>query len=130
MKKDVLLLDFSFVTYMERKDHISLECKYTQFAEEAKEALAKLADKYDLKYENPTYGLYVVGGGLEPDNSGQCEVCNECVSAQNKENAIIGLGVGAEYNNRLYCQQHLPKESPMYKVLYPVWEREDESYPT
>jgi len=120
MKKDVLLLGFSFVTYMERQDHISEDGKYMQFADDVQKAISNLASEYGLDLDCASSSLYAVGGGLKPDNSGRCAICNEWVSAQNKDNIIAGLGVGAQYNDKLYCSKHLPKESPMYKKLYPA----------
>lgn len=124
MKKDTLLLNFSFVTYMEREDHISEDCKYTQFADQVQNVISILAAEHGLVMDCISNSIYAVGGGLKPDNSGRCVVCNELVSAQNKANIISGLGIGAEFNEKLYCEQHLPKESPMYRKLFPVWERE------
>lgn len=127
MEKDSLLLNFSFVTYMGRKEHTTLDGKYMDFGDKIIEQMRKVADEFELQFDCHSASLRVlVGDGIEPDNSGRCIVCNKWVSAQNKDNIFTELGVGAEYKNELYCQQHLPKESPMYSKLFPMWEREEE----
>ena len=128
MEKDSLLLEFSFVTYMDRKDHTTLDGKYMEFSDKIEESIRKVAEEYNLGVDCFRGSIYALGAGRIPekhDNSGRCVNCNEWVSAQNKGNIIGGLGIGAEYDGKLYCQQHLPKESPTYSKLFPVWERED-----
>ena len=127
MEKDSLLLRFSFVTYMDRKDHTTENGKFMGLSEKIEEQMRKVADEFGLQFDCHSALIRVlVGDGIEPDNSGRCVVCNEWVSAQNKDNTFVELGTGAEYKDELYCQQHLPKESPMYSKLFPVWEREEE----
>jgi len=127
MGKDSLLLNFSFVTYMDRKDHTTLDGKYMDFAGKIMEQMQKIADDFDLQFDCCSDSAQVlVGDGIKRDNCGRCVVCNEWVSAQNKDNIFTELGTGAEYKNELYCQQHLPKESSMYSKLFPMWEREEE----
>ena len=129
MKKDDLLLSYSFVTPMDRKDHGTEDGKINKFSDEIEKAIKKIAEKFDQDIECLSGSLYVISPhdayDGKPDNAGRCLVCNEWVSAQNKKNIFTELGVGAEYDGELYCQQHLPKESPMYRKLYPVWEREE-----
>jgi len=125
MEKDSLLLNYSFVTYMDRKDHTTENCKYEELSNKIEEQICKVIDEYGLDVDCFSWNIYALGAGREPDNSGRCIVCNEWVSAQNKDNIFTKLEVGAEYKNELFCQQHLPKESPMYSKLFPMWERED-----
>ena len=126
MEKDSLLLNFSFVTYMGRKEHTTLDGKYMDFGDKIIEQMRKVADEFELQFDCHSASIrFLAGDGIEPDNCGRCVVCNEWVSAQNKEYIISGLGTGAEYKDKLYCQQHLPKESPMYSKLFPKWEREE-----
>jgi hypothetical protein len=130
MKKDDLLISYSIVTPMNRNDHISEDGKYMKLSDEIEKAIENVAVKYGQDIEHYSETTYVISThdayDGKPDNAGRCIRCNKWVSAQNKPNIIIGLGVGAEYESNLYCQQHLPKESPVYKKLFPVWEREEE----
>jgi len=133
MEKDDLLISYSFVTPMNRKDHTTENGKYMEFSDEIMKAIENIAVKYDQDVEQLTNSVYVISPhdayDGKPDNAGRCIVCNAWVSAQNKENIIVELAIGAEYEEKLYCQQHLPKESPTYSKLFPVWEREDDELP-
>ena len=42
MKKDSLLLEFSFVTYMDRKDHTTENGKYMDFSDKIEESIHKI----------------------------------------------------------------------------------------
>jgi hypothetical protein len=130
MKKDTLLINYSIVTAMDRKDHQTEDGKYMDFSDEIEEAIRNVAKKHDQKIEHYSDLVYVLNYenaySNEPDNAGRCIKCDDWVSALNLPNIFTELSSGAEYDGKLYCQQHLPKESPMYSKLFPKWEREDE----
>ena len=126
MLKDPCLLTFSFVTYMERKDHCSQDGKYFDLIKTMDEKMVEVASEYGVEVECCPNGIYVLGGRAEPDNSGRCEICNAWTSAQNQKNIIGELEVGAMYEGKLYCWTCLPKKSPIYHKLFPVWDRDDE----
>ena len=123
MEKDSLLLGFSFVTDMDRKDHTTENGKYMDFSEKIEKQICKVADEYEIQVECYSSSIRLLD---EKNNCGRCVICNEWVSAQNKPSIKTELGLGAEYEEKLFCQQHLPKDSPMYSKLFPVWEREEE----
>jgi len=125
MNVDPLLVTFSFVTYMPRNDHVTLDGKFAKFCNQIDEAILNIAEEYDLDVElsgaaclclKESPNDRFVGGGNS--NYGRCIECGAWTSAQNKDNPIIQLTVGAEYNGDMYCEEHLPVESPMYKNLH------------
>ena len=107
---------------MDRKDHTTENGKFMGLSDKIKEQIRKVADEYELQVEYCSSSIRLLN---EKNNCGRCVICNEWVSAQNKPYIKTELGLGAEYEEKLFCQQHLPKESPMYFKLFPMWEREE-----
>ncbi len=127
MKKDPLLLTVSFVTVMEPKDHLSENSKLWRLFELLEGELRRVTNDADLTVDCYQSSVYAIGAGIEPDNAGRCAICEEWVSAQNKSGTIYGLGVGANYSGDLYCQDHLPEESPVFAKLFPFGRMYDEN---
>ena len=127
MNKDSLVLTVSFVTYMERNDHLSENGKLWRLFERLEDELRRVTSDTDLTVDCYQSSVYAIGAGLEPDNLGKCMICDEWVSAQNKPDIIGELGTGAEYLGDLYCEDHLPEESPVFAKLFPFGRMYDES---
>lgn len=121
MKKDDLILSYSFVTSMNRKDHTTLDGKYMMFSEEVEKAIRDIARKHDQNIESFSDSLYLIHHNKEfprdIDNAGKCVTCNEWVSAQNLPNRLTELAYGANYNDKFYCIDHLPEDSPLFLDL-------------
>ena len=126
MKKDPILLSVSFVTHMARNDHQSENSKLWRLFERLEDKLRRVTTDADLTVECYQSSVYAIGAGKEPDNSGRCVVCDDWVSAQNRPDVIGELGVGAEHQGDLFCQDHLPAESPVYRELFPFGRMYDE----
>lgn len=117
MNQDPLLIKASFVTHMECREYTSGGGKLDRLWDRIESRVREVVDEFGLELECYRSSVYAIGGGLKPDNSGRCAVCNAWVSAQNKPGIIAGLGIGAEYEGKFYCSKHLPRESEMYRVL-------------
>ena len=119
MTKDPLLITVSFVTSMYRSEHQSENSKLWRLFDRLEEEIRKVGGDADQELDCYQSSVYAIGAAAKPDNSGRCVICNEWVSAQNKPNIIKGLCVGAEYSGDLFCEEHLPQESPLYAALFP-----------
>ena len=69
MEKDSLLLNYSFVTYMDRKDHTTENCKYEELSNKIEEQICKVIgkdddddDEEDRLFPAALAGVAMVGG--------------------------------------------------------------------
>jgi hypothetical protein len=110
---------------MPRNDHVAQDGKFAKFHTQINESILNIAEEYGLDVELSSATCFCLkenpndrfmGGSYS--NHSRCIECGVWTSAQNKDNPIVQLMVGAEYNGDMYCEDHLPVASPMYKEIH------------
>ena len=108
---DPLLITANFVTYMNRKDHLTQDGRLSELFTHLQDAIEDAIRNFGGNCDGYNAGVLAFSAGKERANADRCVICKAWISAQNRPDIISGLLTGAEHEGAWYCLDHLPANS-------------------
>lgn len=116
---DPVLIASYIVVNVERSDYLSGTGRFSELLEHLQESVETTVRESGWPGSGVSISTYSFKGSSHPTNSGRCKTCGRWVSAQNRPDIVIGLGIGAAHGNDYFCWEHLPEDSEWLQSLPP-----------